>query len=142
MLDKIFKSSRSTTIPPTDAFFNTTLGTDDIQLSATAAEKMSELMQAADSDMSAIRLFVMGGGCGGMNYSMTYTESQTPFDTILEGDGYKIAVDAVALNYLRGCTIDYVKQGLNESFVFKDVFQSIGGSGGCAGCGASGQGDY
>ena len=53
-------------------------------------------------------------------------------------EGFQLVVDAVALNFLRGCEIDYVKEGLNESFVFNNVFESVGGSGMCSGCGGSG----
>ena len=124
------------------AVFSVELTDADIAVSPAAAERFRALQQASDQAFSGIRVFVMGGGCGGMSYSMTYAEDITPFDTILRGDGYQLIVDAVALNYLRGCSIDFAQQGLNESFVFKNVFQSVGGSGGCAGCGAAGRGSY
>lgn len=125
-------------IPP----FVRDISSEDIDVSPTAAERFRALMQASDQPFSGIRIFVMGGGCGGMSYSMTYAEDITPLDTVLHGDGFKLVVDAIALNYLSGCSIDFAQQGLNESFVFKNVFQSVGGSGGCAGCGASGRGAY
>jgi iron-sulfur cluster assembly accessory protein len=122
--------------------FATTISTAEIDISPTAAERFRALLKAADQPFSGIRIFVMGGGCGGMSYSMTYAEDIGPFDTVLHGDDYTLVVDSVALNYLQGCSIDFARQGANESFVFKDVFQSVGGSGGCAGCGASGGGAY
>ena len=138
MFGKAFQRKQQ---PITD--FNASLGANDINLTPTAATKMEALMaDAAEESMAAIRVFVMGGGCGGMTYGMTYADTITPYDTVLSGNGYQIAIDAIALNYLRGCTIDYVKQGLNESFVFKDVFQSVGGSGGCSGCAAAGSTNY
>ena len=139
MLRNLFNTSNESTPPPA---FRHALNDQDIHVTPNAAERLRALMDAADAGFTGIRLFVMGGGCGGMTYSMTYAEQPTPFDTTLDGDGFKLVVDAVALNYLRGCTIDFTKQGLNESFVFKDVFQSIGGSGGCSGCAAAGQGGY
>jgi len=126
-----------------NAHFPESLADGHIRITPAAAERMQALMAAAqDDELTAIRVFVMGGGCGGMTYSMTYAERITSLDAVLEGDGYRIVVDAIALNYLSGCTIDYAKQGLNESFVFRDVFQSVGGSGGCQGCAASGSGAY
>ena len=124
------------------AVFSTELSEVDIAVSPSAAGRFRVLQQASEQDFSGIRIFVMGGGCGGMTYSMTYAENTTPFDTILRGDGYQLIINAVALNYLQGCNIDFAQQGVNESFVFKNVFQSVGGFGGCAGCGASGRGDY
>ncbi|MFO1352786.1 MAG: iron-sulfur cluster assembly accessory protein [Gammaproteobacteria bacterium] len=130
------RQRRSPAAPPA---FRTALNDADIRLTPAAAAKMRALMAAADDGLIAIRVFVMGGGCNGLTYSMTYIETLSPYDSVLAGNGFQIAVDAVALNYLRGCTIDYAKQGLNESFVFRDVFQSIGGSGNCSGCGAAGR---
>ena len=69
---------------------------------------------------------------------MTYVDGQTEYDSVRQCEGFQLVVDAVALNFLRGCQIDYVKDGLNESFVFNNVFESVGGSGMCSGCGGSG----
>jgi iron-sulfur cluster insertion protein len=91
-------------------------------------------------DAEGIRVFVSGGGCGGMTYGMTYAESIGERDKVLEGDGFKIVVDAIALSYLKGCDIDFTQDGLNASFVFNNVFQSVGGSGVCGACGAAGGG--
>jgi Fe-S cluster assembly iron-binding protein IscA len=75
-----------------------------------------------------------------MTYGMTYAENIDERDKVLEGDGYKMVVDTVAMSYLKGCDIDFIEEGLNASFVFNNVFQSVGGSGACGACGASGGG--
>ena len=73
-----------------------------------------------------------------MTYGMTFTDRKTEFDKVLEADGYKVYVDAVALNYLRGAEIDYVARDSEASFVFNNVFQATGGTGTCGGCGGGG----
>lgn len=103
----------------------------ELTLSPAAEVKMAELLANAESDIAGIRVFVSGGGCGGMAYGMTYAEEVTEYDNALEGDGYKIIVDAVALNFLSGCEIDFAQ----DSFLFNNVFQAVGGSGMCGGCG-------
>jgi iron-sulfur cluster insertion protein len=108
----------------------------DIRILPGASAKMAELMRDADSEFTCIRVFVAGGGCGGMGYGMTFSEGTSDYDHVIEADGVKVAVDAVALNYLRGAEIDFS----GNSFVFNNVFQSVGGSGTCGGCGASGGG--
>lgn len=122
------------------ADYTTKIAENELKLSETAAEQFAALMDQADDDIQGIRIFVSGGGCGGMSYGMTYTDQITDFDKVHEGDGYKIMVDAVALNFLQGCDIDFVDQGVNKSFVFNNVFEAVGGSGTCGGCGASGGG--
>lgn len=108
----------------------------DLQLTLAAQGKIAELLAETDAEANMIRIFVDGGGCGGMSYGMTFSDGVTEYDTVLEGSGYKVAVDAVALNYLRGAEIDFT----NDTFVFNNVFQSVGGSGSCGGCGGGGGG--
>jgi iron-sulfur cluster assembly accessory protein len=120
--------------------YKTEIADHEIRISPTAAEQLKNLVDSIEDDIAGVRIFVSGGGCGGMTYGMTYAESISEHDKILEGDGFKLAVDAVALSYLVGCDIDFVDNGLNKSFVFNNVFQSVGGTGGCSGCGAGGCG--
>lgn len=120
--------------------FEPVINNQDIRVSDNAAAQFNAILQNADGGIEGIRIFVTGGGCGGMTYGMTYAENIDPRDKVLEGDGYKVVVDAIALSYLKGCDIDFVETGLNASFVFNNVFQSVGGSGACGACGASGGG--
>lgn len=117
-----------------DLQFNSQL-TNEINVSPEAIEQLLALT-ADEEDVSGVRIFVSGGGCGGMTYGMTLVEEPTQFDTTWEKDGLKVYVDAVALSFLEGVEIDYSTQGANRSFVFKNVFASSGGSGTCGTCGA------
>ena len=121
--------------------FSMTLEDSDVALTAAAREKMVELFnQAEDDDLKAIRVFVSGGGCGGMGYGMTFTDTQTEYDCVRKENGFDVYVDAVALNYLRGVEIDYVEKPTGASFVFNNAFAMTGGSGTCGACGAAGGG--
>lgn len=113
--------------------------TDEINISPAAHEKLVELLSAED-EVNGVRIFVSGGGCGGMTYGMTFSEAATEFDSILQQDDLTLYVDAVALAYLAGVEIDYVQQGMGASFVFKNVFAATGGTGACSACGAAGGG--
>ncbi|ORU89615.1 MAG: [Fe-S]-binding protein [Cycloclasticus sp. symbiont of Poecilosclerida sp. M] len=121
--------------------FNSTLKDTDINISAAAAEKLKELFKDVGDEMEAIRIFVSGGGCDGMSYGMTFSDEKTSFDSVLDAGDYKVYVDSVALNYMRGVEIDFVSKGMGEeSFVFNNVFSATGGSGACGACGAAGGG--
>ena len=120
--------------------FEVNLASDDLEVTASAQEKLLEIVNQSDEDVSAIRIYVGGGGCGGMSYGMTFTDQKTDFDTLLNFDGFKVYVDVVALNYLRGAQIDYIQEQGRERFVFNNVFAETGGSGACGGCGSSGGG--
>lgn len=112
----------------------------EIRVTPTARGKLVELIASSDGEATAVRVFVSGGGCGGMSYGMTYADQATDYDRVIEGDGFRLYVDAVALNYLQGCEIDFNENSMHPSFVFNNVFKSVGGSGGCGSCGSSGGG--
>jgi iron-sulfur cluster assembly accessory protein len=118
--------------------FNSELS-NEITLTPEAIEQLITLT-ADEDDVKGVRIFVSGGGCGGMSYGMTLAEQPTPFDATWSKNGLTVYVDAVALSYLEGVEIDYQTQGLNQSFVFKNVFANTGGAGTCGTCGAAGGG--
>ncbi len=115
--------------------FNTQLS-NEITVSDEAVKQLIALTESEDS-VNGVRIFVSGGGCGGMSYGMTFVDQPTEFDTTLEKDGLKVHVDAVALSFLEGVEIDYQIDGANASFVFKNVFANSTSGGGCGGCGSS-----
>jgi len=122
--------------------FSPSIAETQIRVTEAARAKLAELMQSADEEVRAIRIFVSGGGCSGLTYGMTFTDQETPHDALLEAEGMRLVVDAVALSYLEGCEIDFTQKGMNASFVFNNVFQSVGGSGVCGGCGGGGCGAH
>lgn len=113
--------------------------TDEISITPSAQEKLVELLNS-EEEINGVRIFVSGGGCGGMTYGMTFAESPSQFDSVFQKDDLTVYIDAVALAYLEGVEIDYQQQGVNASFVFKNVFAATGGSGACSACGAAGGG--
>lgn len=113
--------------------------TNEVNVTPEAIEQLLALTSDED-DVTGVRIFVSGGGCGGMTYGMTLVEEPTQFDATWARDGLNMYVDSVALSYLEGVEIDFQEQGPNKSFVFKNVFASTGGSGTCGTCGAAGGG--
>ena len=117
--------------------FQVNLTVEDLEVTQSAQDKLKEIVTQSEDEVSAIRIYIGGGGCSGMTYGMTFTDEQTVFDTVLEFDGFKVFVDVVALNYLRGAQIDYIQEQGRERFVFNNVFAETGGSGSCGGCGSA-----
>lgn len=120
--------------------FQPSLTVNELEVTQPAQDKLHEIITQTDEDVSAIRIYISGGGCGGLSYGMTFADEQGDFDTILQFDGFKILVDVVALNYLKGAQIDYIQEVGRERFVFNNVFAETGGSGVCGGCGSAGGG--
>jgi iron-sulfur cluster insertion protein len=124
-------------VAPGSTSFEPGLTVSDLEVTQSAQDKLHEIISQTDEDVSAIRIYISGGGCGGLSYGMTFTDDKSAFDTILQFDGFKILVDVVALNYLRGAQIDYIQEVGRERFVFNNVFAETGGTGACGGCGAA-----
>lgn len=127
-----------------EAAFQTEISSEMMSITDLALEKMGELLGQVEEDVAGIRVFVHGGGCSGLSYGMTYAEEKLESDSQLGNDDCSILVDPVALGYLQGCEIDYREGPTGASFIFNNVFKSVGGSGACGGggggCGAGGCG--
>ncbi|NOX42216.1 MAG: iron-sulfur cluster assembly accessory protein [Gammaproteobacteria bacterium] len=111
--------------------------TNEIKVSPAAIEQLIAIT-SSEEDVNGIRIFVSGGGCGGMTYGLTFVDKPSSYDRVLESKGLNIYVDSVALSFLEGVEIDYKTEGLNTNFVFSNVFANSGGSGTCGGCGGAG----
>jgi len=122
---------------PGSAVFESRLSDQELEVTRSAQDKLHEIVSQTDEDVSAIRIYISGGGCGGLSYGMTFTDEHSDFDTTLYFEGFRILVDVVALNYLKGAQIDYIQEVGRERFVFNNVFAETGGSGVCGGCGAA-----
>ncbi len=120
--------------------YTSELTTADLEVTESAQNKLAEIVGQSEDDVEGIRIYVGGGGCGGMSYGMTFTDQISEFDTVLSFDSFKVLVDVVALNYLRGAQIDYIQEVGRERFVFNNVFAETGGSGTCGSCGSAGGG--
>jgi iron-sulfur cluster assembly protein len=79
-----------------------------ITLTATAAERLQSVMSEKGMDEShGLRVFVKGGGCGGMQYGMTFDKTTRDGDDITEQHGMNVLVDQTSLFYIDGASIDY-----------------------------------
>ena len=91
-----------------------------IKLSDNAATRIKEIMASAQKDSIGVRIGVKAGGCAGMSYIMEYAKSTNPNDEVIEEKGVKLFIDAGAIMYLLGTEMDYKKEELSSSFVFKN----------------------
>ena len=118
--------------------YSHTLSESELTVTQSARDKISSLVRDTNGEVSAVRIYVSGGGCSGMNYGMTFAEKAESVDSVMsDGSGFRLVVDPVALGFLEGAEVDYVDDGMNASFVFNNVFQAVGGSGACGGCGGA-----
>ncbi len=91
-----------------------------ITLSDRAAERVKEIMAQAKENILGVRVGVTSGGCAGMSYVMEYAKKVNPNDEIIEDKGVKVLIDPKAIMYLLGTEMDYKKEELSSTFVFKN----------------------
>ena len=90
-----------------------------ITLTEKAAQRVQNFLVNRGSGLG-IRLAVQTTGCSGLGYNLEFVDTTNDDDTIFEDRGVKVVIDAKSLIYLDGTEVDYVKEGLNEGFEFKN----------------------
>ena len=76
-----------------------------------------------------LRLSVQKTGCSGFAYVVNYADEIAADDVVFEDQGVKVIVDRASLGYIDGTEVDFVKQGLNEAFRFRNP--NVKGECGC-----------
>ena len=66
----------------------------------------------------ALRIGVKKVGCTGLAHTFDLIDEVDPGDHSFESHGARIVVDADSLEYLDGSRIDFVTEGLKQSFKF------------------------
>lgn len=99
-----------------------------IQLTQSAADRVRSFL-AARGHGHGLRLGVRKTGCSGFAYVVNYADDVRPEDIVFEDRGVKVYVDRESLSLIDGTIVDFVKQGLNEAFRFRNP--NVKGECGC-----------
>lgn len=113
-----------------------------VTLTEIAASKLLAIMdEKGVADTHALRVFVSGGGCSGLQYGMTFEDNLQPVDTVFMQHGLRVVIDPRSLPYLEGANIDYAEGPMGGGFqiVNPNAVPSCGcgrsDEGGCRSCG-------
>src|SRR4026208_738510 len=91
-----------------------------INVSETAATKISELLAEENKANSGLRVFVQGGGCSGFQYGLMIEENgQGAGDQVYESHGVKLFVDPISIQYLKNAEVDSVDTVTGGGFTIK-----------------------
>ncbi|HZQ18553.1 MAG TPA: iron-sulfur cluster assembly accessory protein [Terriglobales bacterium] len=91
-----------------------------VTLTPKAVAKVKEIMGQQDPVPAGLRVGVVGGGCSGFSYSMSFENSPGMMDKTFDFDGLKVYVDATSVMYLNGCTVDYLETIEGAGFKFEN----------------------
>jgi iron-sulfur cluster assembly protein len=101
-----------------------------MNVSPAAAERVRRLLATAGKG-KGLRVSVEKGGCAGMSYKMEIGEPKKG-DEIIDVEGGLVIVDAAAVLYLLGTTMDVKTTQFSSTFVFENPNQTS-----ACGCGES-----
>ena len=99
-----------------------------VTLAPAALERVRSYL-AAEPGKAGLRFGVRRTGCSGWGYHMEMADAAAPGDRDFAQDGVHVLVDADSLPLVDGTEIDFIKQGLNEQFVFRNP--NVKGECGC-----------
>lgn len=99
-----------------------------ISLTPSAADRVRNFLAARGHGVG-LRLGVRKTGCSGFAYVINYADDSQPEDVVFENLGVKVFVDRASLPLIDGTEVDFVKQGLNEAFKFRNP--NVKGECGC-----------
>jgi iron-sulfur cluster assembly protein len=99
-----------------------------ISLTSAAADRVRTFLARRGHGVG-LRVGVKKTGCSGFAYVVNYADDVNANDVVFEQQGVKVVVDRDSLGYIDGTEVDFVKQGLNEAFRFRNP--NIKGECGC-----------
>ena len=94
--------------------------TSPINMTPTAVAKVKEIMAQQNPVPAGLRVGVVGGGCSGFSYSMSFENGAGMMDKVLDVEGLKVFVDATSMMYLNGAIVDYVETLEGAGFKFEN----------------------
>jgi iron-sulfur cluster assembly accessory protein len=117
------------------------IDTTGINLSTAASDAIKSILTERNLEGYALRVYVSGGGCCGVNFGMALDNNFRDVDTTFEANGVKVVVDEVSIDYLRGARIDFVNDPVRGAGFAVDspnvqAHEHAHGKEGC-GCGGS-----
>ena len=90
-----------------------------ISLTDRAAQRVREFLARRGRGVG-LRLGVKRTGCSGFAYVVNYADEIRDDDVSFEVNGVRVVVDREALRYIDGTEVDFVREGLNEAFRFRN----------------------
>jgi iron-sulfur cluster assembly protein len=88
-----------------------------IQLTERAAQQIKRSLEKRGKGLG-LRLGIKKVGCSGLAYTFDYADDITASDQLFEAHEVKVVVDGEALKVIDGSTLDFVREGLKETFKF------------------------
>jgi iron-sulfur cluster insertion protein len=91
-----------------------------IEITATAIEKIKDILAEENNPKLKVRMFVQGGGCSGFQYGFTLDEEVNDDDFTIENSNNLLIVDGMSMQYLTGARVNYKDDLTGSQFVIEN----------------------
>ena len=108
------------------------MSAEPLNLTASAAARVHELIAARAQPDLMLRVYVQGGGCSGFQYGFQFEQSRHDDDMEIEKDGVTLLVDALSFQYLMGAEVDFKDDLQGMRFIVRNPNAAT-----TCGCGSS-----
>ena len=85
-----------------------------------AARQVRLVQEREGREAQYLRMSVVGGGCSGLSYKLSFEEAPKEKDRTFELHGVKVVVDGKSLLFLKGMEVDFTDGLDGQGFVFKN----------------------
>lgn len=99
-----------------------------ISLTPSAVERVRSYLAKRGRGLG-LRVGVRKTGCSGYAYIIEYADAINSDDVVFDEQGVKVVVNSESLKFIDGTVVDFVKQGINEAFRFRNP--NVKGECGC-----------
>ena len=116
-----------------------TTDTPVIEVTELASRKLVEVLAEQDKAGNMLRVMVMPGPGGALQYMLGVEDTAGEDDIVIETESVNVLIDSESVPLIEGASIDYVEGLMRSGFVISNPNAPAGGGGGCA-CGGGGGG--
>src|ERR1700710_157666 len=113
--------STATVSPTAEVVTGASAASTPVTLPPAGIVKVGEIMSTQDPKPAGLRIGVVGGGCSGFQYSMSFENQSGMMDKVYKFEDLKVFVDATSAMYLQNCTVDYVETLEAAGFKFENA---------------------
>jgi len=92
------------------------ISSDKISITKNAAKRINAILKGENKANHSLRISVVGGGCSGMSYNLTFDNKINEFDKIYESKGIQIVCDVKSWFYVKGTQVDFSDDLLSGGF--------------------------
>ncbi len=104
---------------------------DTVTISSEAAEQFKKILADKNMAGSALRVYVSGGGCCGVNFGMAIENNIRAEDFTFANGDVSVVVDTQSIEYLRGANINFINDPERGTGFVVEGATNTGGSCSC-----------